>query len=122
MARGRVITSRVLTIILAVVFILSSIPKVFSVEGAVMAFSEFGLSEYILLIGLIEIIIGVLFLIPMTYVIATLLGTAYFGGAVVAHLVAGQPLYVLTPIILLIIIWANLMLKKPDLFKPRKVR
>ena len=65
------------------------------------------------ILGLIEIISVVLFLIPRTGIIGTLLLAAYMGGAIATHLTHGQPL--IAPIIIEAIIWIVSVLRFPEL-------
>lgn len=65
------------------------------------------------ILGLVEIISVVLFLIPRTGIIGTLLLAAYMGGAIATHLTHGQPL--IAPIIIEAIIWIVSVLRFPEL-------
>lgn len=89
---------------------------IFKVSGAPdtaeMAESLGGVNNLIFL-GVLEILIAALFLIPKTSIIATLLMTAYFGGAMAAHLVTGDS--ILVPTIIQVLIWVTAIFRFPEL-------
>lgn len=65
-------------------------------------------------LALIEILSAILFLLPRTSVLGTLLLTAYMGGAIATHYTHGQPLMapcVVLAIVWLVSVWRNAELK-----------
>ncbi|QDU96763.1 DoxX family protein [Lignipirellula cremea] len=73
--------------------------------------------DLLLTIGLIEIGVAVLYLIPPTAFLGAILTTGYLGGAVFTHLRIGDGLFeTLFPVILGVILWTGLALRKPVLF------
>jgi uncharacterized membrane protein YphA (DoxX/SURF4 family) len=54
-------------------------------------------------LAIIEILSAILFLIPRTSVLGTLLLTAYMGGAIATHFTHAQPL--MAPCVILAIVW-----------------
>lgn len=54
-------------------------------------------------LAIIEILSAILFLIPRTSVLGTLLLTAYMGGAIATHFTHGQPL--MAPCVILAVVW-----------------
>jgi hypothetical protein len=66
-------------------------------------------------IGIVEIAVTVLFLIPQTAFIGAILLTAYLGGATATHVRIEDPFYM--PIIMGVIVWIALGLRKPDVFQ-----
>ncbi len=66
-------------------------------------------------IGVIEIAITVLYLIPRTAFLGAILVTAYLGGAIMTHLRVGDPWFF--PIIIGVVMWVALALRKPVIFK-----
>lgn len=82
------------------------------IQPVVDAFRQLGypLSAAVPL-GVIEILCVALYLIPATRVVATLLLTAYFGGAVSTQVRAGAEMFpVLFPVILGVVLWSGLSL------------
>ncbi|MFC4669211.1 DoxX family protein [Seohaeicola nanhaiensis] len=69
----------------------------------------------VLLIGALELVCSVLFLIPRTGVFGATLMMAIFGGAMVAQMLAGSPLvsHTLFPVWLGIVMWVGLWLRDP---------
>lgn len=67
----------------------------------------------VLMIGVLELIILVLYLIPRTAVLGAVLFTGYFGGAVATHVSHGNPLFthMLSPVYAAIILWLGLWLR-----------
>ena len=67
------------------------------------------------IIGLIEIVCLVLFLVPRTAVLGAVLWTGYLGGAIVTHLRVENPLFshTLFPIYVAALLWGGLYLRDP---------
>lgn len=71
-------------------------------------------AETLLKIGIVEVVIAILFLIPRTAFVGAILITAYLGGAVVTHVRLGDPFVM--PIIVGVWIWIALGLRQPAIF------
>ena len=68
-------------------------------------------------IGVVEVAIAILFLIPHTAFIAAILLAAYLGGAVATHVRVDDPVFnCLMPIIIGIVAWVALGLRDPRVF------
>lgn len=65
-------------------------------------------------LGVIEIAVALLFLIPRTSFVGAILVTGYLGGAVWTHLRIGDPWFV--PIIIGVVMWVALGLRQPMIF------
>lgn len=104
----------VLTIILAFLFIMSASMKLTQNETAVAQASTFGIdATTYLFIGIIEIISLILFIIPRTGIIGTLLLAAYLGGAIVTHLQHQEPIAM--AVIIQMILWIIAFIRFPEL-------
>ena len=104
----------VLTIILAFLFIMSASMKLTQNETAVAQASTFGIdATTYLFIGIIEIISLILFIIPRTGIIGTLLLAAYLGGAIVTHLQHQEPIAM--AVIIQMILWITAFIRFPEL-------
>jgi hypothetical protein len=68
----------------------------------------------ILKIGVVEVALAILFLIPRTAFLGTVLLTAYLGGAVATHVRIGDAFYF--PIVIGILAWIALGLRDPRVF------
>ncbi|MEM6523167.1 MAG: DoxX family protein [Bacteroidota bacterium] len=122
--KTRKIVGWVLAGIVSAVLILSSIAKLAGAAGPMMA--HFGFTEgETMMIGVGELLSAILFLIPKTQSLGTLLLSSYMGGAIVAHMgasVASEELggesiqsYV-SPSIILIVIWITSYIRNPSTF------
>ncbi len=80
--------------------------------GKAEMFGKFGFSLPLMQrIGMVEIAVALLFLVPQTAFVATILLTAYLGGATVTHLRVGEPFYF--PIVLGVVAWIAFSLRRP---------
>jgi len=108
------ITGWALTIIIAFMLSMSALLKLTQDETAVAQASSIGIdaATYVF-IGIIEIISLLLFVIPRTGIIGTLLLAAYFGGAIVTHLQHQQPIAI--ALTLQIAVWVTAFIRFPEL-------
>lgn len=108
------ITGWVLTIVLALLFMMSAFMKFSQSAETVSQAAAVGLdSKTYLFIGIIEIASLVLFIIPRTGILGTLLLVAYLGGAIVTHLEHNQP--IIMAVIIQIILWITAFVRFPEL-------
>lgn len=108
------ITGWTLTIILALLFTMSAFMKLIQNETALAQASSFGIDATTYqFIGIIEVISLLLFLIPRTGILGTLLLVAYMGGAIVTHLQHQQPIAV--AVIVQILLWVTAFIRFPEL-------
>src|SRR5437868_2053339 len=91
MSKATRINSIVLKAIPSLMLIMSSVMKLSHAKPIVEGFSKSGLINYIILIGLIEIISVILLWIPKTSKVGFLLLNGYLGGAISIELASGQP-------------------------------
>lgn len=81
-------------------------------EGREEMFAKMGWdSEVMYYIGIVEIIVGLAFLVPQTAFIGAILLTGYLGGAIATHVRVHDPF--LFPIALGVIVWIALALRDP---------
>ena len=82
-------------------------------------FSRLGWQEDTMkVIGVIEVAIVVLFLIPRTAFIGAILLTGYLGGAVATHIRIGDPVFECSfPVGLGVVAWVALGLRNPTIFR-----
>lgn len=105
----------ILSGLLTAFMLFSSMSKFASFEGKAEFFAKLGWSEEVMhYIGVVEIIIVVLFLIPRTAFIAAILITAYLGGAIATHVRISDS-YIF-PIIIGVIYWVALGLRDQRIF------
>lgn len=67
-------------------------------------------------VGVVELVIAVLLVLPRTGLWGALLLTAYFGGATAAHVRVGDPPAVFcVPIVMATVMWTGVLLRLPGL-------
>ena len=66
-------------------------------------------------VGIVEVVIALLFLVPRTSFVAAILLTAYLGGATATHLRVGDPFFF--PIIIGVVAWIALGLRDSRVFR-----
>ncbi len=72
-------------------------------------------SEMLFNIGILEVVISLLFLLPRAGFIGAILLTAYLGGATVTHVRVGEPFFF--PVLFGVITWVCLGLRQPEIFR-----
>ncbi|MEL1243050.1 DoxX family protein [Flavobacterium sp. DGU11] len=108
------ITGWSLTAILGLLFAMSAFMKISLNETALEQASSFGINATTYrFIGVLEIISLLLFIIPRTGVLGTMLLVAYLGGAIVTHLQHQQP--VAMAITIQILLWITAFVRFPEL-------
>jgi hypothetical protein len=96
----------------------SGLPKFFDFPGKGEMMEHLGIPLSLLpTIAVVEIAVAVIYLIPRTAFLGAILTTGYLGGAVFTHLRAGDGQFeVLFPVILGVVVWSGLALRRPVLF------
>ena len=112
MRKGRKITGWVMAGLLAAMLLFSAMGKLTMPEMA-ENFAKWGLSEWITIVAIGEIIAVLVFLFPKTSVFGLLLLSAHFGGAIVTHMSHGEPFVVQAGI--LVFIWVTGFVRNPEL-------
>lgn len=107
-------TGWVLAIVLSLLFLFSAYLKISQNESALAQAASVGLDpQTYLFIGIIEFISVVLFLIPRTGLLGSLLLIAYMGGAIVTHLEHQQPIAVALTV--QVLVWIAMTLRFPEI-------
>lgn len=111
------ITGWVLSVLIALFLIGASATGKFTQwEGKSEMFAKMGWTEDVMFkIGIVEVAIAVLFLIPRTSFVAAILLAAYLGGATATHVRVGDPFFF--PIIIGVLAWIALGLRRPEVFR-----
>jgi len=110
------ITGWILTGLIGLFLIVGSgVPKFIDFPGKTEMFDKLGITADLSpVLGVIEIGVAILFLIPRTSFIGAILVTGYLGGAVWTHLRVGDPWFF--PIIIGVVMWVALGLRQPVIF------
>lgn len=104
----------VLTGLVGIIFGMSAFGKLTSNPEAIKMAGEFGIDAHkYFLIGVVEVVSLLLFILPRTGVIGTVLLSAYMGGAIATHVQHGVP--VLAPCIILTFILLVAIYRFPEL-------
>jgi len=112
-SKTRKIASWILVLLLTAVFAMSAAGKLSGQEPMKSHFEEWGLSHMTTVIAVGEIVSALLFLIPRTSSVGTLLLSSHMGGAICIHMAHGE-LYVIQSIIL-VLVWVTQYLRYPEL-------
>jgi hypothetical protein len=106
----------ILSVLLAAFLIgVSAVGKFTEWEGKEKMFEQLGFStELMFKIGILEVVLAVLFLIPRTAVLGAILLTGYLGGATVTHLRVGESNFF--PVVMGVVVWIALGLRRPEVF------
>jgi hypothetical protein len=106
-------TGRVLSILPALFLLFDAVMKLVKPAPVVEATIRMGYSESVILpLGIILLVSTILYLIPRTAVLGAILLTGYLGGAVDAHVRAGDTLFeMLFPVIFGALLWGGLVLR-----------
>jgi hypothetical protein len=92
--------------------------KVLMLAPAVEGTTQLGYPVHTIFpIGMLQVVLLVLYLVPRTTVLGAVLWTGYLGGAIATHVRAESPLFthVLFPIYIALLLWAPLWLRDPRL-------
>ncbi len=85
-------------------------------EGKEAGFAKLGFTTDLMFkIGVLEVVIAVLYLIPRTSFLGAILLTGYLGGATVTHLRVDEPFF--GPLIIGVVMWIGCALRKPEIFR-----
>ncbi len=104
----------VLTALVAFIFVGSAIGKFTANAEALKMGAGFGLSpQNFITLGVIEIVAAILFIIPRTGILGTLLLAAYMGGAIATHLEHGLPF--IAQCVIQAFIWIVAVYRFPEL-------
>lgn len=112
-----VIAGWILSVFLSLFLIgASALGKFIQWEGKNEMFAKMGWTEEVMFkIGIVEVIIAILFLVPRSAFVAAILLTAYLGGAVATHVRVGDAYFF--PILIGVLAWVSLGLRQPDIFR-----
>ena len=107
----------ILTILVGLFLIgASGVPKFFDFPGKADIMTKLQIPLNLLTtLGIIEVSVAILYLIPRTAFLGAILTTAHLGGAVWTHLRVGDPWFF--PIIVGVLMWLGLALRHPVIFR-----
>jgi len=107
-------TGRTLTTIATLFLTMDAAVKLLRLPMAVEGTKQLGFSaDIVLVLGIIQAISLIAYLIPRTAIFGAIIWTGYLGGAVATHVRLGNPLFthVLSPVYVAVLIWGGLFLR-----------
>jgi len=115
------IISIVLTSLIGFMLILGGVMKIAKAEPAeiLKQIDKYGYTDYLVYIGIISLIAGILLVYPKTSKIGFLLGSCYFAGATALEISGKQPL--IAPVFI-IILWIGMYLRNKVMFLPEGIQ
>jgi hypothetical protein len=104
----------VLASILSLLLLVPAILKIVGIPMFVELFTARNIGEFLTIIGIGLAVSAILYAIPRTRTIGTLLLSSYFGGAIVFHMTANEPFIIQS--FILVLIWLFAWLRDPQYF------
>jgi hypothetical protein len=117
-ARGTVISGRIVTSLVVLLLLLDAFGKLATLAPVIEGTARLGYpTSLVLVIGSIEFLCTVAYVIPGTSVLGAVLLTGYFGGAVASHVRIEDALWthVFSPVYMGILVWAGVVLREARL-------
>ena len=117
-AKKRSTAGYVLTGLVAAFLTFDTVMKLLQLAPAVQGTTELGYpAGTVIVIGVIELVCLVIYLVPRTSVLGALVLTGYLGGAIATHVRVGSPLptHTLFPIYVALMVWGGLYLRESRL-------
>lgn len=102
---------RVISAIPVLLLLLSAVMKLVKAAPVVQGFPRYGYPEsLIVIIGVLELLSCIVYLIPSTAVLGAILMTGYLGGATATNVRVGDPSYIMT-VLLGVFVWGGLFFR-----------
>lgn len=109
--KGKLWTGRILSALAVLLMLFASIAKLVKAPSVVEGLAQFGYPEHLVVtVGTLELACTVIYAIPRTSVLGTILLTGLLGGATATNVRVGNPSFIL-PVILGVLVWAGLFLR-----------
>ena len=110
-SKTKIWTSYVLSALPVLFMLMSSSMKISHAPMVIEGMAKNGISVGVVtLIGIVELLCVVIYLIPVTAVLGAVLTTGYLGGAIMVHVSAGEAKFVM-PLLLGMMSWGGLYLR-----------
>jgi hypothetical protein len=113
--KAKKIITLIITVITALLIAFSGISKIIGGQAVIDALTKFGVLDYRIWLGLMEILFMALFIFPKTMKIGFILLSCYFAGAMGTELSHHSPFNALLPIVL---VWVTAFLRDSGIFLP----
>ena len=104
-------TGRVISAIPVLLMVFSAVMKLIKAAPVVQGMPRYGYPEsQIVIIGVLELLSCIIYLIPSTGVLGAILMTGYLGGATATNFRIGDPYYIMT-FLLGVFVWGGLFFR-----------
>lgn len=119
MSNGKLWAGRILGVVPALLLLVDGVAKLLKPAPVVEGTLKLGYSESVIVpLGVVLTLCVIAYLIPRTSVLGAILLTGYLGGAVDAHVRAGDPLWmILFPVAFSTFLWGGVWLRDERLQK-----
>jgi uncharacterized membrane protein YphA (DoxX/SURF4 family) len=114
-SKARRIAAWILSSLITLLFVFSAVMKFLRPPEVIAAVEKWNLKDELIMIGIGELVSGLLFFIPRTHSLGVLLLSAYMGGAIVTHMQNDES-YIISSIFLALI-WVAAYLRHPELLQ-----
>ena len=118
MSNKQIWTGRIVSTFAVLFLLFDAILKLLKVPAAVEGTRQLGYREdVIIVLGIVQLVCLIAYVIPRTSVLGAILWTGYLGGAVATHVRVGNPLasHILFPTYVALLLWAGLWLRNQRL-------
>jgi len=110
-SKARLWAGRIVSALPILLLIFSGVMKLMKPAPVLQGFAHYGYPESLIVgIGILEIACTVVYAIPRTAILGAILMTAYLGGATASNVRVGDPAYVIT-VLLGVLVWIGLYLR-----------
>lgn len=112
-SKGMIWTGRVVSAIPVLLMVFSAVLKFLRPPQVIQGFVHAGYPEsQIVILGVLEFLSCVIYVIPRTAVLGAILMTGYLGGATATNVRIGDPSYIMT-VVLGVMVWGGLFFREP---------
>lgn len=110
-SKGMIWTGRVLSALPVALMAFSAVLKLLKPAPVLQSFAHAGYPESLLVVlGIIELLCCMVYVIPRTAIVGAILMTGYLGGATATNVRVGDPSWIIT-VTLGVLVWAGLYLR-----------
>lgn len=102
---------RIISGLVALFFLFGAVNGLMKTAQVVQGMAQFGFPEHLArVIGVLELVCAIVYLIPRTSILGAILLTGYLGGATATHMRMSDPKFVV-PIFFGVLVWLGLWLR-----------
>lgn len=109
--KKRMWAGRILSALPVLMLVFSAVLKFMKPASVVEGFARYGYPEDLIrILGILELLSSVIYVIPRTSVLGAILMTGYLGGAIATNVRVGDPSFFI-PVLLGVLVWGGLYLR-----------